>query len=89
VAWALVSGTGKGKTPRQRELGRRIRDLRDEQGMSQEKLAFNANVHRTYIAQLESGMRNPSIETTAKLALALKVDMADLTSGLQKLAGRE
>ncbi|HZQ26601.1 MAG TPA: helix-turn-helix transcriptional regulator [Acidimicrobiales bacterium] len=84
-----MSGTSKGKTPRQRELGRRIREMRDDRSMSQEALALSADVHRTYIAQLESGMRNPSLETTAKLALALGVDVADLVGGLQSWPGRE
>jgi transcriptional regulator with XRE-family HTH domain len=84
-----VSGTGKGKTPRQRELGRRIRELRDDRGMSQEALSLNANIHRTYIAQLESGIRNPSLEMTAKLALALGVDLSELMAGLQSWPGRE
>ena len=83
-----MSGTGKGAPPRQRELGRRIRQRREDLGLSQEALAFAADVHRTYVTQLENGMRNPSIETTAKLALALGVDVSDLTSGLQALPGR-
>ena len=83
-----MSGTGKGPTDRQRELGRRIKVRREAIGLSQEALALAAGVHRTYVTQLENGMRNPSVETTSKLAVALGIDVAELTAGLQSIPGR-
>jgi transcriptional regulator with XRE-family HTH domain len=84
-----VAGTGKGPTPRQHEFGDRIRNRRLKLGLSQEALALKAGINRTYIGSLESGDRNPSLENIARLAVALRVDAADLVRGLQKLKGRD
>ena len=84
-----MAGTGKGPTPRQKEFGRRIKDRRDRLGWSQEALALEAGINRTYIGSLESGERNPSLENITRLAVALGVDAADLVRGLQKIKGRE
>ena len=83
-----MAGTGKGSNARQRELGLRIRVKRTELALSQEQLAHRAGLHRTYIASLESGERNPGLHTLVKLALALGVDVADLVRGLQALDAR-
>jgi transcriptional regulator with XRE-family HTH domain len=61
-----------------RALGRRIRHLRDEQGVSQEKLAERANIHRTYLGGIEVGIRNPSLKNIAAIARALRVSIASL-----------
>jgi len=61
-----------------RALGSRIRELRDEKGWSQEKLAEAACVDRSYIAGIERGLRNPTVRNLLKIASALKVKMADL-----------
>ena len=53
-----------------RALGRRIRQLRDEQGISQEKLAEKADIHRTYLGGIEVGIRNPSLKNIAAIASA-------------------
>jgi transcriptional regulator with XRE-family HTH domain len=84
-----VSGTGKGPTPRQQEFGDRIRTRRLKVGLTQEALALESGINRTYIGSLEAGERNPSLENIARLAMALGVDAADLVRGLQKLKGRE
>lgn len=54
-------------------LGRNIRQLRQEKGLSQEAFAFDAKLHRTYISDLERGARNPTITVVEKLAKALGV----------------
>lgn len=84
-----MAGTGKGATPRQRELGRRIRDRRQELGLSQEALAQKAGINRTYIGSLETGQRNPSLENLCHLAVALGVPLAELVEGLDQLEGRK
>ncbi|MCB0964004.1 MAG: helix-turn-helix transcriptional regulator [Acidimicrobiales bacterium] len=56
--------------------------------MGQEAMAHRAGLHRTYITSLERGMRNPSLETMAKIAWALQCDLGDLVGGLQDLDGR-
>jgi transcriptional regulator with XRE-family HTH domain len=65
-----------------------VRAFRHEVGVSQEALALKAGIHRTYIASLEAGQRNPSLELIARLAKALGVDAADLVEGLQRKRGR-
>lgn len=83
-----MAGTGRGSTPRQRELGQRIRERRDALGLTQEALAHQADLHRTYIASLETGQRNPSLETVVNLAVALEIPLAHLVGGLESLEGR-
>jgi transcriptional regulator with XRE-family HTH domain len=83
-----VAGTGKGATPRQRELGRRIQERRTALGLSQEGLAHRSGIHRTYVGSLESGERNPSVDNVVRLAVALNQDPGDLVKGLHKFEGR-
>lgn len=59
-------------------LARNVRQIREERGWSQEELGELAEVHRTYVSQVERGLRNPTIEIVARLAKALKVSAADL-----------
>jgi transcriptional regulator with XRE-family HTH domain len=59
-------------------LGSHIRSLREKKGYSQEALSFKADLHRTYVSQLELGQRNPSYITLMKLAQALSVSMAGI-----------
>ena len=59
-------------------FGRRLREVREGAGLSQEKLAELATLHRTYVSSVERGKRNISIENIERLALALDVSMRDL-----------
>ncbi len=59
-------------------LGRRVRELRNARGWSQERLAEHANLDRSYVAGIELGARNPSLKAIEKLALALRMSIADL-----------
>lgn len=52
-------------------VGNRIRELRSNAGLSQEKLALAANLDRTYIASVENGKRNISIINLEKIIKAL------------------
>jgi transcriptional regulator with XRE-family HTH domain len=54
-------------------IGMRIRELRLAQRISQEALADEAEVHRTYMGSVERGERNISLENIVKIARALKV----------------
>lgn len=60
-----------------RKVGKRIKELRNKLGISQEELAFRSEIHRTYIASLEVGKRNVSIETLEKVVNALEVSMSE------------
>lgn len=53
-------------------VGRNVRRLREEAGLSQEKLALEAELDRTYISGVERGVRNPTVMVIARLAVSLK-----------------
>jgi len=59
-------------------FGKRLRELRERKGISQEHLAKLASLNRTYISKIERGERNVSIETAARLASALGVELKEL-----------
>lgn len=52
-------------------LGENVRRLRNEQGLSQEELAFRAGMKRSYLSDLERGVRNPTVRALERLARAL------------------
>ncbi len=58
-------------------VGKRIKSLRKQINISQEKLAFGANIDRTYLASVENGKRNISIINIERIALALGYTLAD------------
>lgn len=60
------------------ELGKRIRELRIEKSMSQEKLALAIDMDRTYLASVEMGKRNISVKNIKKIADGLEVSIVDL-----------
>lgn len=60
------------------KLGKRIKKIRKEKGVSQEELADKAKIHRTYMGKIERGESNPPIYTTYKIAKALSVHIYDL-----------
>ena len=59
-------------------LGRNVRAERKRRGMSQEELAFNAGMKRSYVSDLERGTRNPSVKALGRLAEALEVTPSSL-----------
>lgn len=64
------------------DVGRRIRELRGEQGLSQEKLALRAELDRTYIAGVEQGKRNLSIKSLEKIIIALDISFEEFFKGI-------
>lgn len=54
-------------------LGSNVRRLRKEKGWSQERYAFEADVHRTYVSEIERAVRNPTATMIEKLARPLGV----------------
>lgn len=54
-------------------LGANVRRLRRERGISQETLALDAGMKRSYVSDLERGTRNPSVNALGRLAEALEV----------------
>jgi transcriptional regulator with XRE-family HTH domain len=59
-------------------FGLRVRQLRQLRGWSQERLAKECGLHRTYIAGIEHGERNVSLMNIEKIAIALGIDIAEL-----------
>lgn len=59
-------------------FGQKLRKIRRQTGISQEKLADLSGLHRTYVSSVERGQRNISLLNIEKLALALGVPLAKL-----------
>ena len=58
-------------------VGKRVKEIRNSLGISQEELAYRAELDRTYITSVECGKRNISIVNIEKLATALNVTLKD------------
>ncbi|HDR7662875.1 MULTISPECIES: helix-turn-helix domain-containing protein [Bacillus] len=65
-------------------FGNVLQEYRLNSKMSQEELAFNSGLDRTYISLLERGKRKPTINTLFALALALKVNPSQLIKKLEE-----
>jgi transcriptional regulator with XRE-family HTH domain len=58
-------------------VGRRVRELRNAKGISQEALAHQARLHRNYVGYLERGERSVSLDTLARILQDLEVSFAE------------
>ena len=61
-----------------KRVGLNLRKFRLERGLSQEALAFECGLHRTYISGVERGVRNPTVLVLEQIAMALKVPSSRL-----------
>jgi transcriptional regulator with XRE-family HTH domain len=59
------------------KTGLRLKELRKQIGLSQEKFAFDCNLDRTYIASIEQGKRNVSIINIEKISKALNITISE------------
>jgi transcriptional regulator with XRE-family HTH domain len=66
-----------------------LRRIRRERGFSQESLAYEADVNRTYVSKLEKGATWVGLEVLVKLSRALQVEPADFLQRPQRRAGRK
>ncbi len=66
----------------QKRFGEKIRDLRKERGLSQEKFALSIGMDRTYFASVESGNRNISLLNIEKIANGFNITLEELFKGL-------
>lgn len=64
-------------------FGKRVREMRLSQGLSQEGFAALADLDRSYLGGVERGDRNVSLSNISKIALALKVPLEDLMRGVE------
>ncbi len=62
----------------QQKFGLVIRSLREQKGISQERLALDADIDRTYIGDIEKGTRKVSIEMIEKLANYFEISISDM-----------
>lgn len=60
------------------QIAAKIRDIRKEKNVTQEKLALKVNLNRAYIGYIERGERKPSVDTLSKIAQGLGVKLHDL-----------
>ncbi len=60
------------------KFGKRIKQLREERGISQEKLGELAKVHRTYVGMIERGEKNITLSNIYKFSKSLGVNIRDL-----------
>lgn len=74
---ATVSPAPEGFEARQ-ILAANLRRLRGERGWSQEELAFESELHRTFVAHVERGVRNISLDNVERLARAFGVQVFEL-----------
>ena len=70
-------------------LGQRIRARRRDLDMSQEKLAHEASLDRSYVGRIERGEHNPTFTALIKLCRAMECDLAALTVGLPRAKSRQ
>jgi transcriptional regulator with XRE-family HTH domain len=78
------------RSPAHAAFGQAMRAIRNRRGISQESLALQCGLDRTYISGIERGTRNPSLTNILKLAAALDVRPAELFAEVQSgPAGRE
>ncbi len=64
------------------QVGARIRAIRKQQGISQEKLALKAEIDRTYLAGVEQGKRNPSIRSLERIIVSLGLSFHEFFEGM-------
>ena len=65
-----------------KKFGERVRELRTQKNMSQEKFALYIDMDRTYFASVESGKRNISLENISKIADGFGITLEELFKGM-------
>ena len=65
------------------KIGLRIKELRTKKRLTQEELAWEADVNRTYMNHVEKGRKNISVQSLEKIIRALGVSISDFFSGIK------
>ncbi|BDT65951.1 hypothetical protein os1_01020 [Comamonadaceae bacterium OS-1] len=65
-------------------FGKQVKKLRIACGISQEELAHRADIHTSYVSQLERGMKSPSFGVILRVALALGTSGTELVRGVEE-----
>lgn len=64
------------------EIGQKIRRAREQNNLTQDQLALMVGIGRSYLAKVESGKRNPTVDFVEKVANGLDMTLEDLFKGL-------
>lgn len=75
--------------PEARIFGQVLRHLRKERKLSQEALAFDSGVDRTFISDMERGVKQPTITTIYRLARALNLSVVELIAAVDDVVQEE
>jgi transcriptional regulator with XRE-family HTH domain len=67
-----------------RTLGKVIANLRHADGLSQEELAHRANIHHTYVSQLERGLKSPTMTILNRIATALGTTASEIIKSAER-----
>lgn len=76
------------KDPMLRDLGRYLRSVREKRGWSQEELAFQCGLHRTYVGAVERGEYNITLLSLRAITRALNITVLDAVRGMTRTRGR-
>lgn len=68
----------------QRKFGLVLKELRQEKGLSQESLANQSDIDRTYISDIEKGERNISLNIIERLSVTLQISLSELFKKIEK-----
>ncbi len=60
-------------------LGKRLKKIRSDMGLSQEELAYHCGMQASHIGQIERGQKSPTLDTLEKLASGLNITVSELT----------
>ena len=66
-----------------KDFGQRVKELRNQTGLSQEKFALKIGMDRTYYASVEAGKRNIALQNIKKIAEGFGISLSELVSGLE------
>jgi len=72
----------KGKEPVRIRFGKRLNQLRTERGYTQMQLAMNAGLDRSFISDIERGVKEPTISTLDLLAITFSMTLSELFEGV-------
>jgi len=73
----------------EKAVGRELKFCRTKKGISQEKLGFEASLHRTYISLIERGLKSPTMNTLVRFCAALEIPPDEfLKHVMQRVAGK-
>jgi transcriptional regulator with XRE-family HTH domain len=64
-------------------FGQEVKKIRAERGFSQEELSFQADIHTSYVSQLERGKKSPSLRTILQIARALDTSATELMRAVE------